>query len=553
MAHKATGLDIGTFAVRAVEVSVEGDRVALLNFGQVALPPGAVVAGEVMEPQTVGAALRRLWRQAGFASRKVVVGVANTRLIVRQAELPMMPESDIRAALPYEAAELIPIPLEDAELDFQVVGEMVTDESSRARLLLAAAQRGMLEGHLAAVRAAGLRAQAIDPSPLAMVRALTAEPIDVLGEDSGTTEAIVSLGAGVVTVVVHEDGVPRFVRIFPGGGDELTDALSYDLGIEFDEAEDQKRRLGQLGGGDPGRAGQVLESKVASLADDVRGSLDFYATQQGARPIERVLLTGGASRTSGIFEALSDLVRIPVEPGRVLHRIEAGGARLSPEELAASEPLLAVPLGLGLGGIPLPGVRRINLLPRVVSARRRENAERLAVGVTVVAVAGGLLYAWSSEGSRLTHEKRLLTADQARVTSLQASIGRLNYVNVTDNAFAKQEGVVRFALTDDVDWTEVLTQVAQALPAGVWLANFNGQAPSGNSPGTVSVNAHGEGHPSAAAWITDESHASSLTDIYVASSTKPATSQTSSFTSTADLSPAAISDRLAYFTSGANN
>src|SRR5687768_9796459 len=120
MAPRVIGLDIGTFAVRAAEVDVGGDRPTLLRFGQVTLPPGAVVNGEVEDSEAVGAALRRLWSESGFRAKQVVLGVANQRVIVRQAEVPAMSEDDMRSALRFEAQELIPIPLDEAILDFQI-------------------------------------------------------------------------------------------------------------------------------------------------------------------------------------------------------------------------------------------------------------------------------------------------------------------------------------------------------------------------------------------------------------------------------------------------
>src|SRR5688500_4430119 len=114
MATRVVGLDIGSFAVRAVELSLGGGQPTLERFAQVTLPPGAVRNGEVVDTGAVGSAVRRLWGQGGFRSKRVVVGVANQRVIVRQAELPAMSEADLQAALQFEAQDLIPIPIEDA-------------------------------------------------------------------------------------------------------------------------------------------------------------------------------------------------------------------------------------------------------------------------------------------------------------------------------------------------------------------------------------------------------------------------------------------------------
>src|SRR5947208_1796368 len=117
----AVGLDIGSSAVRAAEVSLDGARPVVRRFGQVALPPGAVVDGEVVDVAGVAAAIRRLWSDVGFKTNSVVVGLSSQRVIVRQAELPKMSKEDLASALSFEAQELIPIPVEDALLDAAIM------------------------------------------------------------------------------------------------------------------------------------------------------------------------------------------------------------------------------------------------------------------------------------------------------------------------------------------------------------------------------------------------------------------------------------------------
>src|SRR5687767_11170470 len=121
MARSVIGLDVGTAAVRAAEVHFGRGTPSLVRFGQVALPPGAVVAGEVVDAAAVSAALRRLWREAGFSGKRVVTGVAGQRVVARTTDLPVMSDDDLRSSLPFQVQELIPIPIEDAVIDHQVL------------------------------------------------------------------------------------------------------------------------------------------------------------------------------------------------------------------------------------------------------------------------------------------------------------------------------------------------------------------------------------------------------------------------------------------------
>ncbi len=112
------GLDIGSSAVRAAEVMIDGDRKVLRRFAQVGLPAGAVIEGEVRDREAVATALKRLWQHGRFSSKKVVVGLGSQRAMVRQVEMPPMPDSELRSALRLKIGEFLPIPVEQAVVDF---------------------------------------------------------------------------------------------------------------------------------------------------------------------------------------------------------------------------------------------------------------------------------------------------------------------------------------------------------------------------------------------------------------------------------------------------
>jgi type IV pilus assembly protein PilM len=124
MARNVVGLDIGTTAVRAAELSVRRGHVVLLRLGQESLPSGAVVDGEVVDPEAVARSIRALRRRARIGPRRVVLGVANQRVVVRQVELPWMPPAELRRSLAFQAQDYLPIPVEGAELDFTVLAEL---------------------------------------------------------------------------------------------------------------------------------------------------------------------------------------------------------------------------------------------------------------------------------------------------------------------------------------------------------------------------------------------------------------------------------------------
>jgi len=351
--RSSIGLDIGTSGVRAVELSFSKAGITLDRFGQVALPEGAVRDGEVHDPHAVAAALKDLWTHTKFSSKDVVVGVANQKVIVRQVDLPWAPLDELKDGLGYQVQDSIPMPVEHALLDFYPIEEMVGEDGSRLlRGLLVAAQRDMVSAQLEAVQLAGLRPVVVDLTAFAVLRSLA--EADELGLATARLEALVDVGARVTNIVVHENGVPRFVRILLMGGQDITDALAERVGIAQNEAEALKHRQGLEAvedDADQQRVSRVMDVAGQAFVDQVRGSLDYFAASSGGSPIERIVLTGGGTRLAGLAERLQSATRIEVVRGRPFADLSIGETDLTDEQMAFVEPLASVPVGLALGGV----------------------------------------------------------------------------------------------------------------------------------------------------------------------------------------------------------
>jgi len=345
----AVGLDIGTTGVRAAEISL-GRGGSLEHFGQVALPTGAVVGGEVVDEEAVAAALRRLWKEAGFSTKKVALGVANQKVVVRQIDLIWMERDQLQKALAFQVQDHIPMPVEDAVLDFHPIEEFTNEDGARMlRVLLVAVARDMVVSALHAVERAGLNPVTVDLVSFALIRA--AARSSEFSLDSQAT-AIIDIGARVTNIVVHQNGVPRFVRILLMGGSDLTDAIAERLGVPAEQAEIVKQQFSSLalpGEREAHPASRALETSVRAFVEEVRGSLDYYRASGGSVPIGRLLISGGASRFSDLSHRLSAATRLPVDIANPIEGLRVGKTGLSAEQLSHVEPLAAVSVGLALG------------------------------------------------------------------------------------------------------------------------------------------------------------------------------------------------------------
>ena len=345
MAKTRIGVDIGSTAVRAAEV-VPGDKAVLVRAAQVPLPAGAVENAEVRQPDVVAEALRELWGRGKFKAKQAYLGVGNQRVIVREIALPWLPEKELRSSLAFQVQEFIPMSVDDAVLDYDAIGELEQDGRRLLRILLVAAQRGMVSALVASATSAKLDPVGVDLTPFALVRSVgmyEGLDLDVQGD-----EAVVDVGAHVTNICVHDRGLTRFVRILPSGGRDVTLAVARGLGVGDDVAERLKR-------GEPVEDGPALEDaervalqRAGAFVDEIRSSLEFYTAQVPGAKIGRVVVTGGGSKLRGFLDLLQERIPVKVERGRVFERVRSQ-LGMTLDEQNEAEPLLAVAVGLAMG------------------------------------------------------------------------------------------------------------------------------------------------------------------------------------------------------------
>lgn len=307
------GLDIEPGYVSAAEVHVNGG-VTVLRAASSTLAPGMVREGEIMDPDGVADVIKQLFKEHKL-DRRVRIGVASPRIVVRTMDLPPLKDSkELAAAVRFQAQEQVPMPLEQAVLDWQPLGIVETHEGPRARVLIVAARRDMIERHLVAVRRAGLRPEGIDLSAFAMIRSL-----HLPASESGV---VLYVNAGGLTNLAIADGTNCvFTRVASAGVETMVAQLAERRELTLDHARQWLSHTGlstpvEEVEGDPEvvkETRSVIVEGARRIGDDVRTSLEFYGAQSDGRPVERVLLTGPAASIAGFDEDLSRQLGLPVE------------------------------------------------------------------------------------------------------------------------------------------------------------------------------------------------------------------------------------------------
>jgi type IV pilus assembly protein PilM len=309
------GLDIEPGYVAAVQAGARG--ITVERAATAALAPGVVRDGEVVDVDTLAGALKDMFAQHKLAKR-VRIGVANPRIVMRTLDLPPLTEAkDIASAARFQAQEHIPMPLEQAVLEHHALGIVETAEGPRTRVVLVAARRDMIDRMLEAVRRAGLRPHGIDLSAFAMIRALhSAERTD--------PTLYMSVG-GVSNLAVAAGTTCLFTRVTTNGTETMAAELAERRALTLEHAHGWLKYVGLVTpvddlDGDPEiamEARAVLSDGVRRIADDVRNSIDYHVMQEGAAEIVHAVLTGPAIAIPGFAEHLSEQIGLQVEIGEI--------------------------------------------------------------------------------------------------------------------------------------------------------------------------------------------------------------------------------------------
>ncbi len=467
MATRRVSVEISNSAVRMAEVVVGGGRPELVNLGQVGLPPRAVVDGVILDLPSVRAALERCVKEGGFSAGEVYLGIAGLRAITRELEMPLLPDSEIDSAVRLQALDVIPFAIDKALISARPLEETVGPNGMpERRVLIAAAHRDLVDPLVEVVTAAGLTPVSVEPTSSAMIRSL----FDPATAAEGP-EAIISIGAGLTTVAVHENGVPHFVRTIAEGGDTVTAAIAGALDLPVTDAEVTKRNLDQ-----PAPhirvAGTAARDASMSLIGELRSSIDYYATLTGRNPVRRVVVTGGGSRLSGFVEQLQQQLRLPVIQGSALNRIDCSRLRLPADELGRLDTAVAVVVGLALPGPK--DVKELDLLPpEVLLGRKRKRIERtvVIVGVVLVALMLGL---GAFRFLKVHNAENQVAGLQTQITSLQGQIPKYSKVQQERKLILSLAAISNPLVNTEVWWPGVFLALDKATPKGGVITSFSG-------------------------------------------------------------------------------
>jgi type IV pilus assembly protein PilM len=317
------------------------------------LMPGVVVGGELRDPDALAEALKDFFAKHKLPKKGVRLGIANNRIGVRTFEIAGIGDpKQLGNAIRFRAQEVLPIPIDEAVLDYQVLGEGVDEHGQPTRrVLLVVAYRELIDRYLEACKKAGVTLSGIDLEAFALLRALQA-PQEGVGGDPTAALVAVAIGHERSTFAVSDGRVCEFTRVLEWGGAALNVAIARALNAAPSEVEDVKHALSLTSGAIPDgldpdqakRAVDAVRKAIQTFARELVSSLQYYQNQPGSLGIAEIILSGGTAHLPGLAAELESLIGVRVRVGDPLARMKVSKRVGDPAQVGS----FAVAIGLGI-------------------------------------------------------------------------------------------------------------------------------------------------------------------------------------------------------------
>jgi len=291
------GLDIGVSTVKVVSVDKNKNSYELVSLAEARSPGGAWLSGGDEAMKQMAMVIKKLVKDVGLKQKKVVFSLPENEVVSRLIPMPAMKDNEIKAALRFEAETFVPYPLEDVQLDYEIVSK---DETGKMLVFAVAAKTELIDKYLKLLKMSGLSPMAVEAQAVALVRSVQHST------EFEKSAMLVDLGDKFSDVVVFKDRKIFMTRVVSVGGESFTRAISVGLGLDMASAEEYKKAYGMSEGELEGKIKQAVLPVFSSLADEIRKAIISHRDEWG-EAIDLIVLSGGGANMPGLSE---DLVRV---------------------------------------------------------------------------------------------------------------------------------------------------------------------------------------------------------------------------------------------------
>lgn len=281
------GLDIGTTAIRFVQVSGSGPVKTLVKYGSVEVDNKIAVSDSKADQQRLAAIISDLVKQARISTRNVAVGIPSQRVFTTVTDIDNLSSSELDKTIRYQADSLIPTPLAESKIDWALLGESPKDKT-KVEILLTSVPNEYVETRLDLLESIGLNVIAFEPDNIALARSMTAT-------EATLPQMVIDIGNKSTDLVIVMNGAPRLTRSIPTGTEAIIRSAMQNLSIDETQAEQFVFKFGLSKDKLEGQIHQAIIGTVDILIAEIEKSVKFFSTRYSGAIIDRIIVTGGAS------------------------------------------------------------------------------------------------------------------------------------------------------------------------------------------------------------------------------------------------------------------
>jgi type IV pilus assembly protein PilM len=338
------GLDIGSSAVKAVELKPAGKGYRVTAFGTEPVPSDSIVDGAIIDGVAVAAAIRRVFENKAFKTKEVAASLSGNAVIVKKISLPVMSATELDESIYWEAEQYIPFDIQDVNLDYQILeGGAGPDAKGSMEVLLVAAKKEKIADYTGVIAQAGRVPVVVDVDAFALQNAFELN----YGFEAGSVVVLLNAGASAININIISSEQSVFTRDVSIGGNAYTEAVQRELNLSFESAEQLKKGY-LVDGVAYDDVLPVLRAMTENVLLEVQKTFDFFKATASTDRIDRIMLSGGASRVDGFAEALQERFGTAVESFDPFRKVGLDGRKFSAEQRETIAPTAAVAVGLAL-------------------------------------------------------------------------------------------------------------------------------------------------------------------------------------------------------------
>jgi len=335
---KSFGLDLGTYSVKVVQLKPEGGKYRLLSFGTTSLP-ASFQSESKADQQAIVETIKKLLLDSGITIKGVVIALPESQVFSRVVELPPLSEEELKSAIKWEAEQYVPIPLEEANLDYQIVKKPAVGAEEKMEVFLVAAPKNLINRYINLLMVAGLQPLSLETELISICRALLGQAPEK------KNSLIINIGSLSSDLAITRGNQIVYTRSIPTGGNALARAVARDLDLEVSQAEEYKKSYGLDEEKLEGKVREAIKTIFDVVVEEIKKTIIFYQEKQGVR-LRNAIICGGVAKLPGVVSYLAESLGLEVQVGDPFTEIILDEKQKA--ELGDDAPIYTTAIGLAM-------------------------------------------------------------------------------------------------------------------------------------------------------------------------------------------------------------